>query len=177
MRQSWVKDHPCRVVEECGLPGYVHDIERHGLIIRTVLSIDLFAQPLAWRAQIALLYPSRLPRARSTWSIPQNALLLSIARQLLDGVGQGGDHLTTDAVSFELARLLTGAEAEYVFRAAMRPATEFESVPVGEINGYDFTDKKLQIDGWWNGKTGREEGLFLPQKRVLIYEPGTDTNQ
>lgn len=175
-RQRWVKDHPCRVVEECGLPGYVHDVEQGGLIIRTVFSIDLFTQPLAWRVQMALMYPSRLPRPRSTWSIPMNALLLDMARQLLDGVGTGADQLSVDSVSFELARPVTGAEAEYIFRAAGRPEVKLEQLPVGELDIYDMQDRSTQVDGWWNGKTGREEGLFAPTERILIYEPGNSTN-
>lgn len=176
MRQRWVKDHPCRVVEECGLPGYVHDVEQGGLIIRTVLSIDLFTEPLAWRVQMALLYPSRMPRPRASWSIQQNAYLLGMARQLLDGVGCGADRLSVDSISFELARPVTAEEAEYVYRAAGRPDCRIKQLPVGEISSYDFTNRSLQVDGWWNGKTGREEGLFLPETRTLIYEPGSNTS-
>lgn len=176
-RQRWVKDHPARTVDELHMPGYVHDIEHRDLIIRTVLSIDLFARPVAWRAQIALMYPSRLPRARASWTLPQSMLALDIARQLLEGVGEPDCRsMTTDAVSFELLHPCTAEEIRYVLRAAGRPALRLERLPIGEINQYDFTDRATQIDGWWNGKTGREEGLYLPQERTLIYA-GTDTEQ
>lgn len=170
-RQQWVKDHPARTVEELTLPGYAHDVEtRGGLIIRTVLSIDLFVSPLAWRCQIALMRPSRLPRPRSEWSLEENVFALQIARQLLAGVGDlSRSRLTTDSVSFELAYPLLADEAEYALRAAMRPATAFEAPAIGEISAYDFTDRATQVDGWWNGKLGREEGLFLPKQRTILH--------
>ncbi len=177
-RQRWVKDHPARTVEELGLKGYVFDIEARGLIVRTVLSIDLFAQPLAWRAQIALLYPSRLPRPRGSWTLEENVFALDLARQMLAGVGlKDSQFLNADALSFEIGYPCTDAEAHYAVRAALRPAVRFESVPVGEINQYDFTDTSTQIDGWWNGKTGREEGLYLPRERTLLYAGRSDADQ
>ena len=177
-RQRWVKDHPARSVDELALRGYVFDLEERGGIVRTVLSIDLFAQPLAWRAQIALLSPSRQPRPRSSWSLGENVLALDLARQMLAHVGLPAEQfLNTDALSFELCYPCTTAEAYYVVRASLRPATRFEALPVGEINQYDFTDASTQIAGWWNGKTGREEGLYLPKQRTLIYAGGNDRNQ
>lgn len=177
-RQRWVKDHPARTVEELGLKGYVFDLEIKGLVIRTVLSIDLFAAPLAWRAQVALLHPSsRTPKPRGSWTFEENVYTIEIARQMLDGVGlKESQFLNSDALSFEIGYPCTAAEAHYTVRAAMRPAIRFESLPVGEINQYDFTDTSTQIDGWWNGKTGREEGLYLPKERTLIYA-GNDSNQ
>lgn len=178
-RQRWVADHPCRIAEECALPGCILDLERPGgLIVRTVLTIDLFRPPVAWRAQIGLLYPSRLPRARADWSIEESIEALRIAREMLAGVGlQGNSFLLTDPLSFELCYPLTSWETEHVSRASLRPAVEFAAAPIGEINQYDFTDHSTKIDGWWNGKTGTEEGIYVPKKRTILYEPGKSTNQ
>lgn len=171
-RQRWVKDNPARLAEELTAPGYICDVNRNGLLIRTVLSIDLFQAPLAWRCQIALLYPSKLPRPRRAWQITETMAAVQVAESLLAGVGIKSDLLVTDSVSFELVYPCTPDEAEYVVRAALRPATAFESLPVGEINQYDFSDPSTQIAGWWDGREGKEQGLFLPQQRSLIHEPG-----
>lgn len=171
-RQRWALDHPARVAEELSAPGYIFDLNYHGMLIRTVLSIDLFQTPLAWRCQIALLYPSRLPRARRDWHITETMAAVQVAESLLAGVGVKSDLLVTDSLSFELVYPCTPEEAEYAVRAALRPATSFESLPVGEINQYDPSDRSTQIAGWWDGKIGKEQGLFLPQTRSLIYESG-----
>lgn len=175
-RQQWAKDHPARVAEELTAPGYIFDLKCNGLFVRTVLSIDLFQEPLAWRAQIGLLYPSKLPRALKDWTMPEMIEAFGIAQRLLDGVGVKSDLLRKDALSFELIYPCTPAEAGYAVRAALRPATAFESLPVGEVNQYDFSDKSTQIAGWWNSREGREEGLFLPQTRSVIHEPGKREN-
>jgi hypothetical protein len=177
-RQQWVKDHPCRFVEECAAPGYRLDLDRHGLLIATVLTIDLFDQPLAWRAKIALLNSSGTPRRIAGWTMPERLQAYEIAVSILAGVGiKSGAFTLSDALSIDLCYLLTPDEAAHVARAAMRPV-EIDSSPrlVGEIGRYDFSDKKTQIDGWWNGKAGREEGAYQPQKRMLIYEPGRAGN-
>jgi hypothetical protein len=169
-RQRWVKDHPCRSVEECGAPGYRFDIQRNGLYLATVLTIDLFESPLAWRAKIAFLHPSSLPRPLASASIAERIEAYAVAKEMLRGVGDvSRKHLLTDRLSFDLVYPLTPDEAEYVVRAAMRPAILFEPVALGELNRYDLTDRKTQVDGWWDGKTGKEEGAFIPQERTLIY--------
>jgi hypothetical protein len=180
-RQLWVKDHPCRFVEECAAPGYRLDLDQHGLLIATVLTIDLFDQPLAWRAKIALLHPSGTPRPITGWTMSERLQAYEIAISILDGVGiKSGAFTLSDSLSIDLCYPLTPDEAEWVVRASLRPASlrpvaTCEAVPVGEVNQYDFADKSTQVAGWWNGKRGREEGVFLPQKRKLIYEQRNNT--
>lgn len=178
-RQAWVKDHPARVKEELTALGYTLDVTvQKGFILRTVLSIDLFTAPLAWRCEIASMYPSKLPRLLSSMTMAQMIFAHDVAKELLSGVGEAEREILSgkNAISFEIAHPCTPEEAEYVVKAALRPAALFESVPVGELNEYDLSSAS-QVAGWWDGKEGKQQGLYLPTKRSLIYErPGNQTD-
>lgn len=176
-RQRWALDHPARFIQEFITPGYVLDVEWHGLIVRTVLSIDLFQSPLAWRSQIALMYPNKTPRPLKQYTMAELILCHDIAKSFLEGVGiPQTNFLLRDRVSIEIAKHCTASEAAHAVNASFRPDVDFSPVLVGEFNEYDLS-KKTQVDGIWDASQGKEIGLYQPSKRRMIYvQPGTETN-
>ena len=176
-RQHWALDHPARTVNDFYGPGYVKDFNWHGLYVRTVLSIDLFQQPIAWRAEVALMYPGWQPRPLKLYSMNELILCHTIAKSLLEGVGlQHTRFVSKTNVSIELANNCTPEEAVYAVNAAMRPAVELLPVAVGEINEYDLSPQ-TQIAGVWDGKKGKELGFYQPSQRRIVYvQPGTETS-
>ena len=157
-RQRWVLTHPCRRVEDCGMLGYRIDLPAGGETIATILTIDLFSSPVAWHSTTALIGQDGVTLPVTVWQANDRTALLRIAEQMLEGVGQLICRHEEDQLSIGIARLVTTAEAEIIFRAiGLCPP---KPRAIGEIAVYDFADRRTEAD--WN--------TFLPQERRIVYD-------
>jgi hypothetical protein len=159
-RQRWVLEHPCRTVQECGKLGYRADFDlAGGNRVATVLTIDLFSEPLAWHSDVAIIGNDGAAKPVALWSVSDRAAAFDLSFQMLAGVGKP-DAQTVDCDGWKVGfvRPLTGAETVRAMEVAgRRPAAE--PVAIGEISEFDFSDFETEAD----------EGLFLPTEREIVY--------
>lgn len=158
-RQRFVLCHPCRTLTECGQPGMVIDWQMGGIKLRTVLTIDLFTEPLAWHADVAVLNSDDTAIPVIRWTPADRAAALDFAKRMLEGVGVK-DQLKLDGDAWRLGfiRPLTIQEASFVLGMAERRARP-APIPIGELNAYDTNDERTRAD----------EHSWAPVERKIIY--------
>ena len=159
-RQRWVLEHPCRTMQECGKLGYRLDLELAGQNrVATVLTIDLWQSPLAWRADVAIIGADGLAKLVALWTVSDRAAAFEMAFQMLQGVGLAHQQtVDCDNIKVGYVRPLTGAEMARVMEVGRRrplPAL----VPIGEIDVFDFSDFDTEVD----------DGVFIPAEREIAY--------
>lgn len=160
-RQQWVLRHPCLHVDQCGRPGYVADIRDGKITLRTVLTIDFWMRPWSWRSTIGVIGLDGKPKARMLWTTAEKVAAVAYARQMLTNIGHGENQRELDDVSFGFARLLTWHEMQIALTCTGN-APAAQMVAAGEINEYDFSDRKTQAG----------DGLHVPTQRRIIYGRG-----
>lgn len=162
IRQSWVLRHPCRTVEECGNLGYRVDLSLVGHPVATVLTIDLFTEPLAWHSDVAILGPDGIARPVVEWSDMDRAAAFDLARGMIAGVGcPDTDRAECDEIKIGIVRCLSAAEAAIVYEIAKRrPKSGLPAI--GEINLYDFNDRHSEAG----------DGIYAPIERTVIHGRG-----
>lgn len=158
-RQRWALSNPCKTVEQCGRPGCRADFTVAGKSIATILTVDLFTQPLAWHCQIGLIAPNGETKSIEEWDNGDVSAAAEIARQILAGVGApGADRIIFDELSLTVARQLNIDEAAFVYNIT-RDFKRIKPVAIAEAAEYNFANKKTQVG----------DGAFIPQNRI-IYE-------
>lgn len=157
LRQRWVLGHPCRVLDECGRPGYRADFVLAGHPVATVLTIDLFTSPLAWHADVARIDEHGKTLPLIAWSDTDRAAAFDLARRMLDGVGAPDcDSADCDQWKIGIVRPLTDREIAFVL-GNRRPIPAPPAI--GEISEFDFSDPGTEAG----------PGIYTPQTRRIVY--------
>lgn len=160
LRQRWVLGHPCRVLDECGRPGYRADFVLAGHPVATVLTIDLFAAPLAWHADVARIDEHGKTLPLIAWSETDRTAAFDLARRMLDGVGSpDGDGADCDQWKVGIVRPLTDREIACVL-GNRRPIPAAPAI--GEVSIFDFSDAGTEAG----------PGIHVPQTRRIVYARG-----
>jgi len=160
-RQNWALMNPARTVEDLARDGYRFDYEIGGVTVCTILSVHLFDLILAWNASVALRVGEHKKIVRD-WGQNDRVAALSVATQLLDGLGRYGETPIVEAgeQSLTLSKPLSINEAMIVMNVAAKDAAPKPVMSrVGAVNIYDFTDPKTKVG----------ETLFLPAESREIY--------
>jgi len=157
--REWVLLHPCKTVAQCGETGYRHDHSEGGIILAAVLTIDLFAPPLRWHADVSIVGPDGKCKPYSLFTVSERMAAVAFARRMVQGVGVEADQVfTRQDVCVGFTRPLTAAEVERASAAASRPFS-FQQIAIGAFAEYDFKHKPSEVG----------PGLYIPADMEVFY--------
>jgi hypothetical protein len=160
-RQNWALMNPAREVNDLARDGYRFDYHIGGVTVCTVLSVNMFDLLLAWNSSVALMIGEQKKLVRD-WTQNDRTAALSVAMQLLDGMGREGEEPIVEAgeQSITLIKPLTVQEAIIAMNVAEKAPVPGPVVGrMGAASIYDFTNPKTRVG----------ETLYLPTESREIY--------